>query len=271
MHGVLYNNFMPIRSFSSELDGDTTNRSIDDDAPAGFRQELIDAVYLIFERTRNFDESRLHKIITQSLGFSAAGSPMGGFRYAVGRDIGKAPWQRVYDLIIRLRAELPLFHAEYRMVVNRLLAGYRIAWDLGEDGRLHRVLPPAAQIQVEATFRELSQPRFASALSSYRAGMNAYDDRPQRGQDACKNLFDALESVAKEAFGIPSGTFGDVLKEAGKRKSMANDTIGVLQKLYNMANNHFRHGMTTPFSLKTAEVDFVLGASVAGMLLFIRL
>jgi hypothetical protein len=52
---------------------------------------------------------------------------------------------------------------------------------------------------------------------------------------------------------------------------MANDTIGVMQKLYNMANNHFRHGMTTPFSLKSAEVDFVLGASVTGMLLFIRL
>jgi hypothetical protein len=116
----------------------------------------------------------------------------GGFRYAVSRDIGKAPWQRVYDLIIRLRAELPQFPAEYRMVVNRLLAGYRIAWDLGEDGRLHRVLPPAAQTQVEAA-------------------------------------------------------------------------------VYNMANNHFRHGMTTPFSLKTAEVDFVPGASVAGMLLFIRL
>ena len=45
---------------------------------------------------------------------------------------------------------------------------------------------------------------------------------------------------------------------------MANDTIGVMQKLYNMANNHFRHGMTTPFSLKS-------GASVTGMLLFIRL
>jgi hypothetical protein len=55
-------------------------------------------------------------------------------------------------------------------------------WMLGEDGQLYRVLPPAAHSQVETTFRELSQPRFAAALASFREAMNAYDDRPQRGK-----------------------------------------------------------------------------------------
>jgi hypothetical protein len=264
---------MPIRSFSSELEDPTANRSIDNDAPEGLRQELIDAVYLIFERIGdNFDESRLHKIITQSLGMQPSGNPYGGFRYAVGRDIGKAPWQRVYDLIIRLRAEVPaLFHEEYRIVVNRLLAAYKIAWDLGEDGKLHRVLPVAAQSQVEAVLQELSQPRFASALSSFHEAMVAYDDRPQRGRDACKNVFDALESVSKEVFGMPTATFGNVLAEVRKRQAMAAETIAVLQKMYEVANGHFRHGMTTTFTLKPAEVDFVLVSCVAGILLFVRL
>lgn len=45
----------------------------------------------------------------------------------------------------------------------------------------------------------------------------------------------------------------------------------MLQKIYDMANSHFRHGMTTPFTLKPAEVDFVLVSCVAGILLVVRL
>jgi hypothetical protein len=69
---------------------------------------------------------------------------------------------------------------------------------------------------VEAAFRELSQPRFAPALASFQAGLTAYDDRPQRGKDACKNTFDALESVAKEVGQRPKGTFGEVLSDIRK-------------------------------------------------------
>jgi hypothetical protein len=99
--------------------------------------------------------------------------------------------------------------------------------------------------------------------------MKAYDDRPQRGRDVCKNIFDALGSVAKQVFRMPTGTFGKVLDKA--RGQMASETIATLQKLYEMANNHFRHGMTTPFTLKSAEVDFVLVSCLAGILLFARL
>lgn len=100
-------------------------------------------------RRRTYDEARLHKIITQSLGFAASGQPYGGFRYAAGRDINKAEWPRVYDLICRLWAELPgVLRPDYRTGVNRILAGYRVVWDLGEDGQLHRVLP------VESGFAE---------------------------------------------------------------------------------------------------------------------
>ena len=70
---------------------------------------------------------------------------------------------------------------------------------------------------------------------------------------------------------MPTATFGNVLVEARKRQSMASETIAMLQKLYDMANNHFRHGMTTPFTLKPPEVDFVLVSCVAGILLFVRL
>jgi hypothetical protein len=45
-----------------------------------------------------------------------------------------------------------------------------------------------------------------------------------------------------------AASFGNVLTEARKKQAMVTGTISVLQKLYDMANNHFRHG--TPFVLK---------------------
>ena len=71
--------------------------------------------------------------------------------------------------------------------------------------------------------------------------------------------------------GVATATFGNVLAEVRRRQSMANETSSVLQKLYDMANAHFRHGMTTPFTLKPPEVDFVFVSCVAGILLFVRL
>ena len=101
--------------------------------------------------------------------------------------------------------------------------------------------------------------------------MAAYDDRPRRNRDSCCNIFDALESVAKAVRDIPTKTFGDGLAEVRKGQLMSSGTIAVLQKLYVMANNRFRHGMTTPWALTTAEVDFVWVTCTAGILLFVRL
>jgi hypothetical protein len=267
---------MPLRSFSSQLEDLTASRTVDNDAPRGLRQEFIDAVYLLFERLPNGfterDEKRLHNIVMQSLGIQPSGNPYGGFRYAVARDVGKVPWQRFYDLIVRLEAEVPeIFKTEYRMLVNQLLASNRIAWELRDDNRLHRVVPLAVTVQVEAAFHELGQPRFAAALASFREAIAAYDDRPQRGKDACKNIFDALESVAKTIGGTPSATFGNVLADIRKTQFLSSDTLASLQKLYDLANNHFRHGTTAPFALKPAEVDYFFIACLGATLLFIRL
>jgi hypothetical protein len=267
---------MAIRSFSSQFDDTTSNRSIDNGAPLPLRQEYIDAVYLLLERQPNgfnkTDERRLYNVVSQSLGIQPSGEPYSGFRYAISRDVNKVPWERFYDLILRVGAEIPaIFRAEYGMLVNQLLASYRIAWELRDDERLHRVLPGAIGQQIEVVFRELSQPRFDAALVSFQEGMAAYNDRPQRGRDACKNIFDALEAVAKEIGQKPRGTFGDVLSDIRKTQFLSNETIGSLQKLYDLANNHFRHGMTSIFILKPAEVDYVLVSCSAAILMFVRL
>ena len=101
------------------------------------------------------------------------------------------------------------------------------------------------------------------------AGMVA--DRPQRGKDACKNIFDALEATAKEVQQMPTATFGNVVAEMRKTQSLSAETLASLQKLYDLANNHFRHGMTNPFALKSAEVDYVLVSCCGAILLFIRM
>jgi len=264
---------MPLRSFSSQRsENATASRTVDDDAPLGLRQEFVDAMYLLFERTQQpIQERKLYNIISQSLGIQPSGEPYGGFRYAIGRDVNKAPWERFYDLIIRVGAEVPpLFKAEYHLLVNQLLAAYRIAWELRDD-RLHRVVPAAIAIHTEAAFRELSQPRFAAALASFREGIAAYDDRPQRGKDACKNVFDALESVAKTVGNMPSATFGNVLADIRKNQFLSGETLASLQKLYDLANSHFRHGTTAPFALKPAEIDYFFISCLGAMLLFMRL
>jgi hypothetical protein len=252
---------MAIRAFTSQLDDQGDGRPIDDDAPPGLRQEFIDAAFHVLQSAPNFTDGRpIYDIVAQSLGVAPSRQPYAGFRHAIGRDLSKADWQRVYDLICRLWPEVVRWdmQTDYRAAVNRILAAYRVAWDLGEDGQLHRVLPPAAQSQIEAAFRELSRPAFGPALQLFRDAMTAYDDRPRRDRDTCCSIFDALESVAKAVFEMPTKTFGDVLAEVCKRQAMSPDTIAVLQKLYDMANNHFRHGMTTPWTLKVAEVDFCI-------------
>lgn len=267
---------MAIRSFSSQFDDIAANRNVDDDAPAGLRQEYIDALYLVFERQpqgfNKTDERRIYNVVSQSLGIQPSGEPYSGFRYAIGRDVSKAPWQRFYDLIVRIAAEVPrLFQTEYRMLVNQLLASYRIAWELREDDHLHRVLPATISNQVNSAFSELNQPRFAAALASFSQGMAAYDDRPQRGKDACKNIFDALEATAKIVGNMPTATFGDVLAEIRKTQYLSSETINSLQKLYDLANNHFRHGTANPFVLKPIEIDYFVVSCCGAILLFVRM
>ena len=183
-----------------------------------------------------------------------------------------ADWQRFYDLIIRVAAEIPQsFQAEYRQIVNQLLGVYRIAWELDDTDHLRRVLPMAISIQVETAFLELSQPRFSAALASFQHGMAAYNDRPQREKDACKNIFDAVEATAKEIHQMPTATFGSVLTEVRKAQSLSTETLASLQKLWELANSHFRHGLTKPFALKPEEVDYVLVSCCGAILLFVRM
>jgi hypothetical protein len=73
-------------------------------------------------------------------------------------------------VIARLSPEFQRVGAEtaYREAVNRILAAYGVAWDLGSDGKLHRVLPAAAQAQVVAGLAELAgNAQFAPALDLF--------------------------------------------------------------------------------------------------------
>lgn len=221
---------MAIRSFSSQFENTTANRDVDNDAPAYLRQEWIDAVYLVLKsQSCGFsrdDERELYNIISQSLGIQPSGVPSSGFRHAISRDVGRADWQRFYDVIIRVAAEIPpILQARYRQLVNQLLATYRIAWDLNDADHLRRVMPTAISTQVEAAFRELGQPRFSAALASFQQGMAAYNNRPQASKDACKNIFDAVEATAKEVHEMPTETFGKVLTEIRKARSLSSESL----------------------------------------------
>lgn len=266
-----------IRNFTNQEDHNPTIRNIDSDAPHEMRRELVDLFFSILDNNPDIlgtiDHDFIYRVSCQSMGFETTANPYGGPRTRVEREILRANWQQVYNLICRLWQEYRRVELadQYRNGVNRILSAHGIVWDLDDDGRLQRVLPPAAQTRVEATIHELSRPGFEAALELFTAARDAYDSVPRRERDACANAFDALESVAKTVFEMPNKTFGDVLKEA-KTNSTFNDMILlVLEKLYALANDTFRHGDIEKFNLSSEEVDFVYLTCVAGILLFGRM
>jgi len=261
------------RDFSSSDEFQPTVRNIDSDAPLGMRQELIDLVFHLAEHNSPpLSVELMHRIICQSLGTPASGQPYGGFRYAAGRDLGIADWARVYDLICRLWPEFESAGVtnEYCQGVNRILSAYSVVWELTGKGRLQRHLPASAQLLAEAAITELSAPQFAPALTLMNAARDAFDDRPRRDRDACTNIFDSLESVAKEVFNMPNATFGSVLKHVRQANAFQGEITSVLEAINTLRNRKFGHGMTIPFDLSAGEVDFTYLSCIGAILLFVK-
>jgi hypothetical protein len=262
-----------IRDFSMQQGDVPPGRNVED-APEPMRQELIDLFFGLAEESNGaVPGERLHRVVCQSLGVGAAGQPYGGYRYATGRDIGRVNWPRVYDLISRLwpiyeQAQLAVV---YREGVNRILAAHGVAWDLGEDGRLHRALPAPAQAQINAAFIELREPRFAPALQLFNAASDAYDDRPRRDRDACTNVFDAMESVAKERYQRPRDTFGQVVAHVRQTQSLNEQIASVLEAVNTLRNRNFGHGGVVAFNLTGPEVDFTYLTCIGAILMFTRI
>jgi hypothetical protein len=262
---------MATREFSMGGNIPPPERNIDNDAPQGMRQEVLDVAFSIAEHSGDpqITPDHIYRLVSQTLGIATSGNPYGGYRYAAGRDLRGAGWPRVYDVVLRLARE---FHqvgsfAEFQRGTNQSFAGNGVVWDLSNDQRLIRVLPSAAQQQVGDALQELSAPRFAAALQLFISAKEAYDDRPRRDRDACSNIFDALESVAKEKEGMPGATFGQVVAQV----TLNSEVVDALKSINTLRNKNFGHGMTTPFSLTGPEIDFTYLACIAALLLFARM
>ncbi|MGH2958225.1 MAG: hypothetical protein ACRDKE_01355 [Solirubrobacterales bacterium] len=263
---------MTFRAFSTSQGLEPHHRTVDSDAPSGFRNELIDLVFSL-ARDAQLPEEYFPRLMAQNIGVSIAGKPYAGYRHALGRDLGAAHWIRVLDLLPRLANEfqrLGLLEA-FRTPLNRILAGNQIAWDLDETGNLVRVLPEEAAIAVRTAVRELLRPGFESARGLLRDAIEAYNDRPQRPRDACANAFDAVEAASKTTLGLPTGTFNDVVRELRQARVLQPEIVAVLDRLNVVRHNHFGHGMTTPFNLISREVDFVYLSCVSAIVLFARI
>ncbi len=261
-----------VRDFTFQ-DGHIPTTRNREDAPDGMRQELVDLIFGLSEHNPNaISDRHLHRVICQSLGVGAAGEPYGGYRYAAGRDLGRAEWTRVYDLISRLWPEFSRagLAAEYREGTNRILSAHGTAWDVSAQGRLERVLPEPVHALIASAFVELSHPAAAPALELFRAAREAYDDRPRRDRDACSNIFDAMESVAKIKYQLPNHTFGQVKNHIEGSNLLAPEICAMLTGLNQLRNRHFGHGMAVGFSLSRAETDFVFLSCISAILLLTR-
>lgn len=262
------------RNFSSSDEFQPVVRNIDSDAPAGMRQELIDLIFHITEHNSPpLSDERMQRVICQSLGVSASGKPHAGFRHAAGRDLRDAGWQRVFDLICRLWPEFESagLAEKYQQDVNSILAANGVVWELTEQGRLQRHLPTPVLTLVAAAITDLRAPRFAPALTLLNDARDAFDDRPRRDRDACTNIFDSMESVAKTVFTMPASTFGPVLSHIRHKNALQGEIIAVLEAINTLRNRKFGHGMTAPFDLSSGEVDFTYLTCIGAILLFVKI
>ncbi len=263
---------MVFGQFSTSQDLTPKVRTINCEAPLKFRNQLIDLAFYL-ANDAGLSEDHLYRVTVQNIGASVSGQPYGGYRYAVGRELGKADWVTVYDLIPRLGAEFRKIGRfdEFRENLNRILAGNGIVWDVDEVGGLVKALPPEGATSVRTALHEFSQPEFAAAYKLLLDAIDAYNSRPQRARDSCANAFDAVESAGKVVAQLPSGTFGDVIKELTKRQSLLPETLRALEALNVIRHNHFGHGGSEPFALAPHEVDFVYLSCVAAAVLFGRM
>jgi hypothetical protein len=156
---------------------------------------------------------------------------------------------------------------EYYQGVNRILTGYGVVWELTEKGRLQRYLPVQAQSLIEVAIAQLAAPNFAPALDLMNAARDAFDDRPRRDRDACTNIFDSMESIAKEIFNMPNATFGSVLKHIRQTNAFQSEITSVLESINTLRNRKFGHGMTTPFDLASGEVDFTYLSCIGAIIM----
>jgi hypothetical protein len=261
-----------IRNFAAQQGHVPPLRNVDNDVPAPMRQEILAATYDLLPEDGAPTEDRIYYGIEQMLGIQAAGNPTAGRRQRLGRDLGNAEWIRIYDVISWLSAQFQRggLQEVFREQINQILAAHGSAWDLGEDGHLHRVLPAAAQAQVGAAMAELGAAQYAPSLALFNAARDAYDDRPRRDRDACSNVFDALESVAKIKYNRPRETFGQVKNYIEQNHLLRQEIVDIFTALNAMRNQHFGHGMAVQFALSGAEVDFVYLGCIGSILLLTR-
>jgi len=259
-----------IRNFGEQQGHAPPLRIVDSDAPAPMRQELLAVIYeLLLQGGAALNENMIYYGIEQMLGVQAAGNPMAGWRQRLGRDLGNADWVRIYDIIAWTWGQFQRVHLNesFRHNINQVLAAHGVVWDLGEDGRLHRVVPAAAQVEINTAFAELSVPQYAPALVLFNAARDAYDDRPRRDRDACANIFDAMESVAKIKYDRPNDTFGQVKNHLELNHLLRSEVIEILTALNALRNHNFGHGMNVHFNLTAAEVNFTYLTCIASILL----
>jgi hypothetical protein len=248
-------------------------RNIDNDAPAPMRQQVLAVAYDLLPQCLGAPtEQQLYYGIEQMLGLQAAGNPMGGRRQRLGRDLGNAEWPRVYDVVSWLWNQFqPAAQQEvFRNGVNEVLAANCVVWDLGVDGNMHRVLPGPAQVQVEATIRELGLAQYAPALGLFSNAVTAYDERPQRGREACINAFQAVESVAQIRFNMAGRTLDDVIGDLRRRERINPSFLDVLERLNVLRHRNFGHGGAQAFDPTPVEVDFIYLNCIAAILLLFR-
>lgn len=243
---------------------------IDNDASSQMRTELLNSVFALADDAVGPSERTLYNAITGTLGIVAAVEPYGGLPRRASEHLNRADWPRVFDIILRLAPEFTRRGrlGEYRHSVNTVLAAHGIVWDLGEDGRLVRVVPAEAANQIATTIWELADPQFQAARELLATAQGAFNAIPRRDRDACANAFDALESVGRTRFG--GATFADVLGNIRARGGINQFTLRILNSIEVVRHNHFGHGGQVAFSLSPSEVDFVYVTCIAGISLLLR-
>jgi hypothetical protein len=237
------------------------------------RGELVDFFFRLANDSNGQVQPRaIYEATGLMLRAELAANPYGGYPARVLRDIGGADWWRVYDWISRLWQEFERagLADQFREGLNVVLAAHGIVWELDDAGHWQRILAEPLRRQVAVGIAALAADEFAPALELFNAAAEAFNARPRRDRDACANIYDALESVAKIVYQMPNATFGQVLDRVRQHGTINDPIQRLLRDVEVMRHNAFGHGMAEPFALSAAEVDFVFTACAAAIPVFTR-
>lgn len=170
-------------------------------------------------------------------------------------DFVELAWRKLRDNPRCSALERTVSAREYASAVNSFFSSFSVAWQLSDEGELHRVLGSSlADALSRATDVVADHPAARRLLEK---AISFLSSRGLDPENAVKEAVSAAESFGREIYSNAK-TLGGVLDRLRKDDSFPHHIVEVMDKVWAYANSKagVRHGGPDPSSVSQADADF---------------